>query len=71
MERTHSPAIDFISEAQASLGEVSFALKRGELSESLPCSSQCAFINLTTLEGREFCVRLNCSGFKVLADMHT
>lgn len=57
--------LDFSVEGRMALQDVAFALREGELSSSLPCSQQIAYLNLTTQEGDRFCVELNSSGFKV------
>ena len=57
--------IDFMVEAANSLAEVSFALQHGELSQTLPSDSTVAYVNLTTRENRQFCVKLDKSGFQV------
>ena len=59
--------INFMTEASSSLAEVSFALQHGELSQKLPSDRATAYINLTTTENRQFCVKLDNSGFQVMA----
>lgn len=62
--------INFITEGQLSLNEVSFALKEGELSSSLPCIPDMVYMNITTQEGRRLCVCLDKHGFQVVGDDH-
>lgn len=57
--------IDFVAEATKSLVDVSFALQHGELSKKLPNDSIVAYMNLTTRENRQFCVKLDSNGFQV------
>lgn len=57
--------LDFRMEAKRSLEEVSFAVKHGVLSSSLPSDSQCAYFNLTVSEGTQYTVRLCMKGFEV------
>ena len=61
--------INFMAEATSSLAEVSFALQHGKLSQKLPSDSTTAYINLTTTENRQFCVKLDTSGFQVKMDV--
>ena len=57
--------VDLMVEAEQSLQEVSYALSAGLLSKSLPSTPTCAYINLTTKEGKEMTVRLSLRGFEV------
>ena len=57
--------VNMTVEAEQSLREVSYALSVGTLSKILPSSPSCAYINLTTKEGREMTVRLSLRGFEV------
>lgn len=57
--------VDFLQEARQSLEEVSYAIKEGKMSNTLPCDSSCVYLNLTTFEGLRFCVRLSLRGFEV------
>lgn len=57
--------IDFRVEAQRTLEEVSFAIKHGTVSTSLPSIRECAYCNLTTSEGAQYTVRLCLNGFQV------
>ena len=57
--------VDFLQEARQSLEEVSYAIKEGKMSNTLPCDSSCVHLNLTTFEGMRFCVRLSLRGFEV------
>ena len=57
--------VNFVEEAQQSLDEVRYAINAGWISEKLASTCECTYINVTTLEGGEFCVRLSWSGFEV------
>ena len=57
--------IDFVEEARQNLKEVEYALSEGCLSTVHPNGTECVHINLTTLEGNKFCVRLSRMGFEV------
>ena len=57
--------IDFLQEARQSLEEVAYAIREGKMSNTLLCDSSCVHLNLTTLEGLRFCVRLSLRGFEV------
>lgn len=60
-----SPELNFITEAKLTLGEVSYAIKEGHLSSALPCDERMVYINITTKENEQFCVRLDMNGFQV------
>ena len=60
-----SRVVDFKEEARQSLAEVSYAIREGMLSGNLDSASECAYLNITTLEGEQFCVRLSWRGFEV------
>ena len=57
--------VDFLQEARQSLEEVAYAIREGKMSNTLLCDSSCVHLNLTTLEGLRFCVRLSLRGFEV------
>ena len=57
--------LDFRVEAELSLKEVAYTIQEGELSHGLASSSSCAYINLTTKEGKKLTVRLSMRGFEV------
>lgn len=59
------PIVNFITEAKQNLQEVSYAIQEGLLSSELPSSPECAYINLTTREGKQLTVRLSMKGFEV------
>ena len=57
--------VNFVEEAQQSLDEVRYAISAGWISEKLASTCECTYLNVTTLEGEEFCVRLSWRGFEV------
>lgn len=57
--------IDFTTEAQSVLQEVSYAISEGVLSQKLESSNSCAYINFTTKEKEVLTVRLSGRGFEV------
>lgn len=62
-----SRVVDFKEEARQSLAEVSYAIREGVLCGKLDSTSECVYLNITTLEGEQFCVRLSWRGFEVRA----
>lgn len=57
--------IDYSREGEHALKDISFALVTGEVSKLLPSSIDEVFLNLTTKENENFCVRLCMDGFQV------
>ena len=57
--------VNFVEEAQQSLDEVRYAISAGWISEKLASTCERTYLNVTTLEGEEFCVRLSWRGFEV------
>lgn len=68
MEQTN--VLDFVKEAQQSLDEVRYAITAGWISEKLVSTRECSYINVTTLEGEAFCIRLTWRGFEVVGRCH-
>ena len=60
-----SRVLNFREEARQSLAEVAYAIGEGVLSQKLHNDSEGAYCNITTLEGKRFCVRLSWRGFEV------
>ena len=58
-------SLNFINEAEAVLKEMTFGMKEGHVSKSLPCSEVEVYINFTTLEGDHYCVHLDHDGYEV------
>ena len=58
-------AIEYAEEARRQMEEVSFALKMWRPHEDRPSTTEHAFVDLTTLEGRDYTVQLDRSGFQV------
>lgn len=57
--------LDFEEEARRQLEEVSFALKKWRRHEDRPSTTESAFMDLTTLEGRDYTIQLDRTGFQV------
>lgn len=57
--------LDFRVEAEAALKEVAYTIREGGLSIALESKTTCAYINLTTVEGKKFTIRLSRRGFEV------
>ncbi|XP_017785868.1 PREDICTED: GSK3-beta interaction protein-like [Nicrophorus vespilloides] len=57
-------------EAQAVINDIKEHVVRVEISEVLQSSDRRIFLNLTTLEERDYCVELSGSGFRVVAERH-
>lgn len=45
--------------------QVAYAIKEGVVSGHLPNSTACVYINITTMEGERYCIRLSMRGFEV------
>ena len=58
-------SLNFINEAEVVLKETSFGVKEAYLSKNLPCLETGVHINLTTLEGDQYCVYLDLNGYEV------
>ena len=56
--------INFTTEGRLSLEEVRFAIIDGGISSLLPCTRSIVYMNIRTMEEREFCIQLNREGFK-------
>ena len=57
--------LDFISEANTVLKEISFGVQEASLSQQLPCSPDAVYINMTSLEGDCYCIHLDMCGYEV------
>lgn len=65
-----SNVVDFVREAQQSLDEVRYAITAGWISEKLGSTRECSYMNVTTLEGEAYCIRLTWRGFEVVGRCH-
>ena len=52
-------------EAEAVLKEIEFAVEKVSISEKLPRSDDCIFLNLCSREKKKYCIELTVSGFRV------
>jgi hypothetical protein len=57
--------IDFREEAKSIISDISFAVRRIDVSRTLDNSKDCTYMNIITLEGLTMCVQLNIHGLKV------
>ena len=61
-----SNVLDFVKEAEQILDEIQYAITSGWISHKLENTRECAYINITTREGEQYCVRLSWRGFEVI-----
>ena len=52
-------------EAKEVLKEVAYAVKSANISEKLPSSDECVFMNILTQEEQKYCIELSVQGFQV------
>lgn len=57
--------IDFRLEAEAVIKDIGFAVKSISISNKLPASRECVYLNVSTKESKRFCVELSVLGFLV------
>ncbi|XP_076288027.1 GSK3-beta interaction protein [Lasioglossum baleicum] len=57
-------------EAQAVINDVKQHVADIKLSEKLRSTNQFIYLNLTTLEGRRFCIELSGAGFSIVGNQH-
>lgn len=57
-------------EAQAIINDVHEHVRDLQISNSLNSNNRSIHLNLTTLEGLEFCVRLSSEGFSIVSNRH-
>ena len=55
-------------EAERVVKEISFGVESAHVSQTLDSSNLLAFINIRTLEKRDYCVELSTSGYAVVAE---
>lgn len=60
--------IDWKKEAEAVIKDVGFALRKIEISSSMPQSQTEIYFNIETREGQKYCVELSSYGFRVVSD---
>ncbi|VDD96164.1 unnamed protein product [Enterobius vermicularis] len=59
-----------LREAEAAVGELSFAVKKIELSSKLKSTELCVYVNLTTCENENYCVELTSRGWRIVSGTH-
>lgn len=57
--------IDFRIEAQSVIKDISFAVDQIQVSQKLPSTLECAYLNIQTKEKNIYCVQLCVQGFRV------
>lgn len=57
-------------EAQAVINDVKSHVRDIRVSERLTNTNKVIYLNLTTLEGLQFCVELSASGFTIVGNRH-
>lgn len=53
-------------EAEAVIKDLKAHVKEANVSKKVPNSNQLIYVNITTLENRNYCVELSSSGFRVV-----
>ena len=61
-------SINFMQEAEWTKNEIGNYVDFVEISNILPKSLSCVFINLRTKERTEWCVRLSSEGYRIVGD---
>lgn len=57
-------------EAQAVINDVKSHVRDIKVSKQLTSTTKVIYLNLTTLEGMQFCVELSASGFTIVGNRH-
>ena len=57
--------IDFKVEAEAVMQDIGFAVQSINISEKMPSSRECVYLNILTKESKALCVELSVQGFRV------
>ncbi|XP_023246153.1 GSK3-beta interaction protein-like [Copidosoma floridanum] len=57
-------------EAQAVIDDVKHHVRNFQVSSTIQSSNRAIHLNLTTLEGLQFCVRLSPQGFSIVGNKH-
>ncbi|KAG8181138.1 hypothetical protein JTE90_002498 [Oedothorax gibbosus] len=60
--------IDWREEAEAVIKDVGFALRKIEISSTMPQSQTEIYFNIETKERQKYCVKLSSYGFRVVSD---
>uniref|UniRef100_A0A182MSF3 GSKIP domain-containing protein n=1 Tax=Anopheles culicifacies TaxID=139723 RepID=A0A182MSF3_9DIPT len=62
--------IDWTQEAEAVIQDIAQHVKDISLSKALPPTRTESYINITTLEGKHMCVKLNAEGLQIVGNAH-
>jgi len=60
--------IDFKVEAEAVIEDIGFTVESINISQELPTSRECVYLNVLTKECRSLCVELSVLGFRIVGD---
>uniref|UniRef100_A0A182S465 DUF727 domain-containing protein n=1 Tax=Anopheles funestus TaxID=62324 RepID=A0A182S465_ANOFN len=62
--------IDWSQEAEAVIQDIAQHVKDISLSKELRPTRTESYINITTLDGKKMCIKLNAEGLQIVGDMH-
>ncbi|XP_050075867.1 GSK3-beta interaction protein [Anopheles maculipalpis] len=62
--------IDWTQEAEAVIRDISQHVQEISLSTELSATRTESYINITTLDGKQMCVKLNAEGLQIVGDVH-
>lgn len=57
--------IDFRTEAQGIIKDISFSVENITVSSKLPATQECVYLNIQTKEQQKYCVQICIQGFRV------
>lgn len=60
--------IDFKVEAEMVIDDIGFAVEEISISNKLPSSRECVYLNILTKEHSSICVELSVSGFRIVSE---
>lgn len=67
---TAQPDQSWPEEAHSTINDIKKHVKKAFVSQQLPGTYQRIFINLTTLEDKDYCVEMTASGFRITGQRH-
>lgn len=59
--------MDWIIESQAVIDDIKQDVQEISISKRLPVDDSGIYLNLTTLDGQKFCVKMSTAGFEIVA----
>uniref|UniRef100_A0A182WPN2 GSKIP domain-containing protein n=1 Tax=Anopheles minimus TaxID=112268 RepID=A0A182WPN2_9DIPT len=62
--------IDWTQEAEAVIQDIAQHVRDISLSKELPTTRTESYINITTLDGKHMCVKMNAEGLQIVGDNH-